>query len=392
MNVAHSEYLPREGEYDPLAAGDQPATVDEAVDQAKLVYPSPRMIRCYAPSELRAYVPPPHQNMVGDYHLQRGAMSVLAGPPGCGKSRATLSLAVLGAQGAGTWFGHPIHTRFRTLILQNENSLSRLHRDMLQIGDKNELDDCLRISAPPPSGLALQNPAFRAELKAKLRDFEPGLLIVDPWNACVQDSMERDFQEALLRLREVLVEVPGEPALLVVHHLRKPRGDDRHRGRSLQHLVSGSYVMSSVPRSIFIMQPASDDTEDARVVVTCAKNNDGDLGPRTAWERRDGALFVPVDSFDWISYDGGELKREPKINEQHLRELFEQGRKQLPLNKAAERLSGIAGVGRSTAYKALELSGRFGNLLIRDPDTNYLGLRSGTAQTEAEDVDGGEPS
>lgn len=69
-------------------------------------------------------------------------------------------------------------------------------------------------------------------------------------------------------------------ACLILHHLRKPRPDDRHRGRSLANLLSGSYVLVSFCRSVLVMQPASDDTEDTRVVITPAKNNDGELGPR----------------------------------------------------------------------------------------------------------------
>ena len=102
------------------------------------------------------------------------------------------------------------------------------------------LDDWLKISAPPAYGLALQNPLFRNELKAMVRDFAPNLLIVDPWNACVRDSMEKDFQEGFSRLREVLAEAPGEPACLILHHLRKPKSEDRHKGRNLANLLSWS--------------------------------------------------------------------------------------------------------------------------------------------------------
>ena len=50
------------------------------------------------------------------------------------------------------------------------------------------------------------------------------------------------------------------------------------------------------------MQSASDDVHERQVVWTCAKNNDGDLGPRSAWERRNG-LFVPVRDFDWDEWE-----------------------------------------------------------------------------------------
>jgi hypothetical protein len=50
------------------------------------------------------------------------------------------------------------------------------------------------------------------------------------------------------------------------------------------------------------VQAASDDVSDERIVLTCCKNNDGQLGERSAWIRRHG-LFVPADCFDWEEFD-----------------------------------------------------------------------------------------
>jgi hypothetical protein len=269
-----------------------------------------------------------------------------------------------------------IHGQFRTLILQNENGLSRLHRDMMQLPSIDGLDEWLRISSPPTYGLALQNPTFRAELKAVMKDFAPHLLIVDPWNACVRDAMEKDYQEGLSRLREIVAESPNEPAWLILHHLRKPKSEDRHKGRNLTNLLNGSYLLTSVARSVIVMQPASDDVEDARVVVTCAKNNDGALGVRTAWERQDGLLFVPVPGFNFEDFDGGRLKQGPAVKEEHLRDLFDNGRRRLATKHAVERLMEIAAVGRSAAYDALKRKdGRFSHLLSFAAETQLLGLK-----------------
>jgi hypothetical protein len=50
------------------------------------------------------------------------------------------------------------------------------------------------------------------------------------------------------------------------------------------------------------MQSASDNVNERRVVWTCCKNNDGKLGPRSAWERQSG-LFDSVKDFDWEEWD-----------------------------------------------------------------------------------------
>src|SRR6185436_18118754 len=140
---------------------------------------------------------------------------------------------LVGASGTGKWLGLDVHTKFRSLIIQNENGLTRLHRDFAEIQGVQDVNDWLRISAPPAAGLAFHNPDFRIELREAIEEFAPDLVMIDPWNACVRDAMEKDFQEGVTRVREVLAELPKEPACLILHHLRKPKSDDRHKGRGL---------------------------------------------------------------------------------------------------------------------------------------------------------------
>jgi len=96
------------------------------------------------------------------------------------------------------------------------------------------------------------------------------------------------------------------------------------------------------------------------VVMTCAKNNDGKLGPRSAWERRNG-LFTPVMSFDWERFDNqGTQASPPPVTEEHVRAIFANG----PLSRAdaAARLMEVAEVGRTTAYQALKEGSPFSKL------------------------------
>lgn len=349
--------------YNPLADADQSLTKPL------------RFLKLYSPSELCAFEEPEGHKLVGDYHIQRGAISVLAGSPGVGKSRATTWLAMLGARGTGNWFGLPVHGQFRTLILQNENGLVRLHRDFKELAISPDLDAWIRISTPPLFGMAMDNPEFREELRTVIREFQPDLIIVDPWNSVTRDAMEKDFQQAFVWLREVLGEFQEKIACLIVHHLRKPKADDRLRGRGLAHLLAGSYVINSVPRATMIVQPASDDIEDNRVVFSTVKNNDGDFGKRSAWERRDN-LFLEVENFDWEQFEAGAggKRREPKVTEEHIRSVFGGGSSWLPQKDASKKLEGIAGVGRSTAYEALKVTGRFGGILHKRED-GLVGLR-----------------
>jgi hypothetical protein len=125
-------------------------------------------------------------------------------------------------------------------------------------------------------------------------------------------------------------------------------------------------VLGSVPRSVFVLQPASEDTEDDRVVFTCCKNNDGEMGPRLCWQRRNG-LFVSAD-IDWKEFDGKTESKRRAITEDDLRAVFDGGKRTLTLAHAAKHLQELTGACRAAAYNALKLSGRFGKLLSESGD------------------------
>ena len=128
------------------------------------------------------------------------------------------------------------------------------------------------------------------------------------------------------------------------------------------NLLAGSYVLGSVPRTVFVMQAASDETTDNRVVWTCCKNNDGELGARSAWERRNG-LFAPVSEFDWDEFDNPHKDDRVVIVADDLAEVFENGQRQLTKADATKALQTLTGAGRTACYNALRLDGRFAKQL-----------------------------
>jgi hypothetical protein len=250
-----------------------------------------------------------------------------------------------------------------------------LHRDSEELGLAEELDRAITISGPPIFGMDFGNVAFRAQLKAAVRSFRPDLVVIDPWNAVTRDSMEKDYQQTFTYLREVLAELRERPACLIIHHLRKPKSDDKYGGRNLYNLLAGSYTITSVPRAIFVLRPVTDGVSDSRVIITVSKNNDGELGEESVWQRAAGT-FTRVDDFDWEAYERGESKaRESKVKLEHLHEAFQDGELWLERAEAVSRLQEIAKVRRTAAYKALELNGRYSDVL-RLRDDGKIGLAS----------------
>jgi hypothetical protein len=316
------------------------------------------MIEFLKPSEVRAYEPPAGIMLVGDNHIVRDAVFVIAGAPGVGKSRTGVGLGCSGAIGS-PWMGYTVHAPFKTMIVQNENGRYRLKLEFSVI-DCAQLEDSLLITPPPPFGLCFDRKLFRQQLQAQVETFRPDLVIIDPWNAAARDDRQKDYLEAFNDIRTVFPPGTDGPAIGIIAHTRKPQPNERTSGRALLNLLAGSYVLGSIPRCVWVLQSASDDVNEERVVLTCCKNNDGKLGERSVWLRKSG-LFVPVPNFDWEAFDHPQDKgkQEPPLDETALAEVFENGNRPLARSEAVEALMGLTGRKRSVCYDALSPKGKF---------------------------------
>jgi VirE N-terminal domain/AAA domain len=322
------------------------------------------------PKTFSSFIPDAKHQLIGDYHIvkDKGFVFAIGGPPGCGKSLATVSLGIAGSKGEGEWFGMTVHRKFKTLIIQTENGLFRLSRIFKEL-DCDSLEDYLRVSEPPPYGLLFQRSDFRALVAKAIAEFAPDVVLLDPWNSVARDQEQRTYLDTFSLVRSVLP-TNDTPALGIVAHTRKPQTDERASGRALMHLLAGSHVLVTVPRTVFVLQPASDDTEDNQVVWTCCKNNDGVMGKRTAWERKIG-LFEPVPKFDWATFDASAKDKRVVITAEMVEEVFEKG--ELIRSLARDKLLEISGASKSAVYKALLKDGRFAdNLIFKDDTINWL--------------------
>ena len=323
-------------------------------------------IRFYSPSELRAYVPETDIALVGNCHVMRGETFLIGGEPGVGKSRGATSLAVAGATPDSTWFGLPVHRQFRTMIVQTENGRYRLQQEYSSLGC-DELDDWIRVSEPPPFGLTLTHTEFQKDIRAALESFKPDCVILDPWNAAAKDDKQRDYSDTFDALRDLLPTGPDKPALGIVAHTRKPQANEKRTGGTgLMHILSGSYILTSVPRSIFVMVRGSDEETTDSVVWCNPKNSNGPQSERTAWHRRAGG-FAPDTDFDWREFDKPPDKR-VIVRLEHLEQVFETG--DMELKAAAHAMATLTGINEGSAYNALAPNGKFkanlsrkGNLL-----------------------------
>ena len=266
-------------------------------------------------SELAAYEPPPGAMILGNCHIMKGAISIIGGHAGIGKSRAALVLAVNGAMGDPDWLGFEIHRQFKTLIIQNENGSYRLKDEATAIMRRNpgfNFDEWIKISLPPEEGLLISDPIFQATVKADIEAHQPDLIILDPWTAAVLDDARKDYQEALRYIRQIIPPKDDSPAVMVVAHCRKPQGQYRASGRDLLHDLAGSFVLGASARSAFIMQAGDPDPNSNSVIITDVKCNDGKQIGASAWKRHTGYFERDSEfSFEtWADAFSGKSKRQ----------------------------------------------------------------------------------
>jgi len=368
----------KSGVYDPLGdedrrpRGQAEPSRNAAVAKAEESPPKRKFLEFFKPSELAAYVVPADVPLIGDMHLFKGGIFVLGGAAGVGKSFALSALAVSGATGAD-WFGLKVHRQFKTMILQAENGLARLSTEYRIHCEIEGLDDWLLVSGDVDV-FAFDDPDFRVEFKAYVEAFKPDVIVLDPWNRATKDVFEKDFRAAFENILSCLPAGDQRPALVICAHTKKPR-ENKAQGRGLLNELSGSLVLGSIPRAAFILQAASDDPEGKEFVFSCCKNNNGELGRPTAW-RREGVRFVgPLEGFDWEAFKGGGAAgKNVKIEESHLEEVFDGGRKWIGKATAAKELMKMTGAGRAAAYNALDMRGRFGDRLRVNPANGELSL------------------
>ena len=313
-------------------------------------------IRFFSPRSLRDFVPDNDIVLIGDCHIMRGEVFVIGGEPGVGKSLAATQLAVSGAT-QRDWFGLTVHRQFRTMIVQTENGRYRLRLEFSAL-DCDEIENWIRVSEPPPFGLTLTNKEFQADIGMALDSFKPECVIFDPWNAAAHDDKQRDYVETFDALRNLLPTGADKPALGIIAHTRKPQPNEKRTGGTgLMHLLSGSYILTSVPRCIFIMTRGTQDETDDSVVFFNPKNSNGENAPRSAWHRKLSG-FTPATDFDWKEFDKPPEERKI-IKLDHLREVFSDGKKPLELKEAAHDLATLVEVTESAAYNALKEDGKF---------------------------------
>jgi hypothetical protein len=195
--------------------------LDYAIKTAILIGDPPKIyFEVLTPSEIGDYNPPPGTVLIGDNHVVRGGVSIIGGCPGVGKSKLLVAMAEAGATKLD-FLGQPVHSNFKTLIIQNENGRYRLKLEFKEL-NKKLLDQYLRISPPPPYGLRFDKAEYREQVKEVIETFQPSVIGIDPWNAVSRDDKAKDYRETFDLVRDVIPAGDQAPHITIAAHTRKP--------------------------------------------------------------------------------------------------------------------------------------------------------------------------
>lgn len=326
------------------------------------------------------YQPNETLGLVGDGDITKGyqGVTVIAGPPGSGKSLVGTSLAIAGAIGQGYWMGRKIHRRFKTLVIQCENGAARLKKEFEAMRSNYpdvDFDDCIRVTLPPEGGLPFHRPEFRREIGRLVEEFGPDVIILDPWTAVAAEDASKEIIDKLAEIRSMLPAGDACPALVIIAHTKKPRTEDKgSRGRALMYSVSGSQALVSTARCVYVLLPFTDDIQDKRVLWCCSKLSDSENPPAdSVWFRRLGGMFQHCDDNPEDFWNEDRRENRDWLTPEMIQTVLKDGAT-MTASRLAQNLADQFndGKGKSSVHKWLKRP-EFSELLVEH--AGLLGLR-----------------
>jgi hypothetical protein len=300
------------------------AEFSEIYEQSERIGGSIRpKLKIWRAKDILKHKVPEHLALVGDNEICMGydGVVVMAGPGSSGKSLCTAALALAGAIGKGTWMGRKIHRKFKTLIIQAENGITRMKKEVEALCENHpgvDINGHIFFSEPPEGGLPFHNGEFRTAVRRAVAELQPDLVVIDPWSQVATEDAAKEVVDKLAEIRSCFPAGDQCPGLLIVAHTKKPRAGEVHRGRSLTSLVSGSVALPNTARCVYVLLPWSEDPEDSRIYWCCPKLNNGEMYAASVWHRKFGTLFdqdEDTNPLDWGKESENETAQAITVND-----------------------------------------------------------------------------
>ena len=245
--------------------------------------------------------------------MPRGRACMLAGPGGVGKTRLLMQLAI--AVASGGKFIDPLYIEQpgHVLIACGEEGPEDMHRRIQEVcGTKSEVptwepqmhlwplwgQECTLTTSSSRYGVTSTRPsAWYLKLKRSLMSagHKWSLIILDPATRFMGADVETDNKAATewVRLLENLARtVPGNPTVLIAHHvnkaaLRAERGTDQGAARGSSALTDGVRWQAN-------LESKKDDSSNRTITLRVVKNSYGPPAEPIDLRRGKGGVLAPT--------------------------------------------------------------------------------------------------
>lgn len=248
--------------------------------------------------------------LLGHRYLNRGDGAVLAGTSGMGKSSLSVQMATLFALGRPA-FGIPPNGALRSLIVQSEDSDGDVGEMQCSVCHSLQLSTVERAAVGSSVKVwterVLRGDRFLAALRAKVAEFKPDLVWVNPLQAFMQGDITKG-EDVSRFLREGLNGLnPAAFGCVIVHHTTKP-ATGKNRADRLWHEVmydmAGGAEIINWARVIISLRAAADEGQfnlvlakrgrRAGVTKTVEQGAGFRLEPMTTIPLRHAKGFIPA--------------------------------------------------------------------------------------------------
>jgi hypothetical protein len=262
-----------------------PAAASEAAKRAPAEPAPAQPFTCWPPSQFLAWEEPPGSHYLLPKYLSREQITSIIGPPGVGKSRLLLWLAICQIL-RRLWCGLETGGEPQLwCMLGDENSIGRLQHDlkrMLAVLDPDERESVerfLRIQAvitPDDGDLDLQDDAISMRVIATLEALKPGVVTFDPLTSFYGGDLSKpgDMKQAVRLIQSTVNKGCRGAATVLSHHARVGRANTIQAvGFDAGNFASGGKALLARSRCVINLVEA-DEKGTGNVLVACAKAND----------------------------------------------------------------------------------------------------------------------
>ena len=278
-------------------------------------------------SQILAYEDDPQDLILKNGYIEKGSPCVLCGPPGVGKSRLAMQLAIMSILGLGFIGWETQAMDLIWLFLQSENGQRRLKHDLKLMTaslTKTQLAMIERqlfihtLITDTDGYLNLGDPESRKRISEAIGDYKPDIVMGDPLSGFSTEDLNID-KEMLNTARDfgrvVRKDHPKRTPMLLHHSRTGKAGAGAATGFDRASFGRNSKALYGWTRSQINVTPANEDDNDKLVIASGKCNNAQEFEPFFVELDKDTMTYCRVegDINEWkesVGISSGKFKQQ----------------------------------------------------------------------------------